>query len=132
MDRWYNITSKTDGSKKMEPKKSPIFISFRFQNPNRSGNLLFTRCIVVIIVFVDSRSEFPGIDIYRSIHCRSSGSHIPVIIKGKSYGIGTSVHCSRQLGHFIPTVSVDIIFPASTRITTVTCSHISFQYTSIS
>ena len=41
MDRWYNITSKTDGtvefekvpadgSKKMEPKKSPIFISFRF------------------------------------------------------------------------------------------------------
>ena len=34
MDRWYNITSKTDGSKKMEPKKSPIFISFRFQNPN--------------------------------------------------------------------------------------------------
>ena len=25
MDRWYNITSKTDGSKKMEPKKSPIF-----------------------------------------------------------------------------------------------------------
>lgn len=32
MDRWYNITSKTDGSKKMEPKKSPIFISFRFQN----------------------------------------------------------------------------------------------------
>ena len=26
MDRWYNITSKTDGSKKMEPKKSPIYI----------------------------------------------------------------------------------------------------------
>ena len=30
MDRWYNITSKTDGSKKMEPKKAHPFFGHNF------------------------------------------------------------------------------------------------------
>lgn len=31
MDRWYNITSKTDGSKKMEPKKGFSFYAVHFK-----------------------------------------------------------------------------------------------------
>ena len=31
MDRWYNITSKTDGSKKMEPKKAPSLYHSAFK-----------------------------------------------------------------------------------------------------
>lgn len=31
MDRWYNITSKTDGSKKMEPKKGFPFFATDFK-----------------------------------------------------------------------------------------------------